>query len=258
MKYPKMEKLEKVDFCLALFDKKSKEPNWGELRTRAHPGAHIAAVCPKSSYHRITAGIEAAGFEIRDCLLFLGNPSYMVCIARKSLAGTIVENVRRFGTGCLNVDACRVNSGDNPKKWEKPRGGIWKTDSDAKAQLLDSDMGRFPANVVHSNDDPIVEQFPVGKPSKASMRGVGLTGAEQKVYGKGDPSYNTVRGHNDDGGSVSRFFYHVPEKNKVLGLCKYLCLLCATGESSVVTVNVGKAVQKELGEMVALVEDYDV
>ena len=39
------------------------------------------------------------------------------------------------------------------------------------------------------------------------MRGVGLTGDDAKVYGKGDPEFNTSRGHNDNGGSAARFFY---------------------------------------------------
>ena len=39
------------------------------------------------------------------------------------------------------------------------------------------------------------------------MRGVGLTGDDAKVYGKGDPAFNTLRGHNDNGGSAARFFY---------------------------------------------------
>lgn len=55
--------------------------------------------------------------------------------------------------------------------------------------------------------DEVVAGFPVTGPSKASMRGVGLTGDDAKVYGKGDPEFNTSRGHNDNGGSAARFFY---------------------------------------------------
>lgn len=55
--------------------------------------------------------------------------------------------------------------------------------------------------------DEVVAGFPVTGPSRASMRGVGLTGDDAKVYGKGDPEFNTPRGHNDNGGSAARFFY---------------------------------------------------
>ena len=55
--------------------------------------------------------------------------------------------------------------------------------------------------------DEVVAGFPVTGPSEASMRGVGLTGDDAKVYGKGDPEFNTSRGHNDNGGSAARFFY---------------------------------------------------
>jgi DNA modification methylase len=75
-----------------------------------------------------------------------------IVLARKPLIGTVAANVLEHGTGAINIDGCRVEGGDNPVKWEKPRGGIWTTDSEATAQLTVSDKGRFPANILHDGD----------------------------------------------------------------------------------------------------------
>ena len=83
--------------------------------------------------------------------------------------------------------------------------------------------------------EDVTKHFPNTK-SKASMRGVGLTGKTEKIYGKGNPDFNTLRGHNDSG-SASRFFYCAKaskaergESNnhptvKPIALMEYLCKL---------------------------------
>lgn len=74
-------------------------------------------------------------------------------LARKPLSEkTVAANVLRWDTGALNIDACRVIAadGDAPVSWESPRGGIWRTDAAAKAQLTVTGQGRWPANVVLS------------------------------------------------------------------------------------------------------------
>jgi len=70
-----------------------------------------------------------------------------ICVARKPLEGTVAANVLEHGTGALNIDASRV--GEGGKKWVTPRGGIWATDSEAKAELVDNPLGRWPANFIH-------------------------------------------------------------------------------------------------------------
>jgi hypothetical protein len=35
-----------------------------------------------------------------------------VIVARKKLIGTVAQNVLRHGTGGLNIDSCRIPSGD--------------------------------------------------------------------------------------------------------------------------------------------------
>jgi site-specific DNA-methyltransferase (adenine-specific) len=89
-------------------------------------------------------------------------------LARKPLIGTVAANVTEYGTGAINIDGCRVGGGANPVKWKTPRGGIWKTDQNAKAELVVSDKGRFPANVIHDKiDEPWAKYFYCPKASKA-------------------------------------------------------------------------------------------
>lgn len=94
------------------------------------PGGHMLAFGAPRQYHRLAAGIEDAGFEVRDCVGWVfgsgfpkshnltGNwagwgtalkPAWEgIVVARKPLTGTVAENVLRYGTGALNIDGCRV------------------------------------------------------------------------------------------------------------------------------------------------------
>jgi DNA modification methylase len=114
------------------------------------PGGHLLAFGGTRTYHRLACAIEDAGFEIRDSLDWIygqGFPKSLdvskaigkvnpalaldaerfsgwgtalkpahepIVLARKPLAGTVAANVLRYGTGALNVDGCRVESGARP------------------------------------------------------------------------------------------------------------------------------------------------
>ena len=70
-----------------------------------------------------------------------------IVLARKPFDDTVANNVMQHGTGALNIDGTRVGEGGQGT-WASPRGGIWKTDSEQKAELLSSTVGRWPANVI--------------------------------------------------------------------------------------------------------------
>jgi len=156
-------------------------------------------------------------------------------LCRKPLSEkTVAENVIKWGTGGINIDGCRVGS-DNitTQGGDKFKGeGIYNKYNTCKKT---EHIGRFPANLIHDGSEDVTKHFPNTK-SKASMRGVGLTGKTEKIYGKGNPDFNTLRGHNDSG-SASRFFYCAKaskaergESNnhptvKPIALMEYLCKL---------------------------------
>lgn len=81
-----------------------------------------------------------------------------IVVARKPLAGTVAVNVQRYGTGAINIDACRVNPGmpttggggwaahrvDATEGWDRPyANGASKTEGHT--------AGRWPTNVVLSH-----------------------------------------------------------------------------------------------------------
>lgn len=100
-----------------------------------------------------------------------------IVLARKPLSeSTVAANVLRWGTGAINIKACRVPH------------------------------GRWPANVCHDGSEEVVELFPDGLKS-GNLRGETVN-ADNQIYGKAGSTLNRklmVRA--GDSGSAARFFY---------------------------------------------------
>jgi site-specific DNA-methyltransferase (adenine-specific) len=132
-----------------------------------------------------------------------------ICLARKPLSEkTVASNVLKWGTGSLNIDQCRVKTEIPQKKWEKPRGGIWTTDSGTTSELIDNQKGRWPANIIHDGSEEVLQYFPDTKSGfmKRGTPRLMSNNPNKNCYGYFNP--DTVE--NDtygDLGSASRFFY---------------------------------------------------
>lgn len=168
------------------------EEFWREALRVAKPGAHLLAFGGSRTFHRLTVAIEDAGWEVRDVVCWLystGFPKSLnigggwgtalkpawepVIVARKPLDGTVAANVTRYGTGALNIDGCRVGwqseadkSAGRPASLPRPHDGF-----DGKAfKIADrshrdpvaeqSNLGRWPANVMHDGSEEVVAGFP--------------------------------------------------------------------------------------------------
>jgi DNA modification methylase len=103
---------------------------WGRECLRVlKPGGFLLAFCAPRTVHRLTSGLEDAGFEIRDQLLWLYGqgmpkarrlpggrasalkPAYEpIVLARRRPESKLEENLALLGTGALNVDACSVGA----------------------------------------------------------------------------------------------------------------------------------------------------
>lgn len=98
-----------------------------ECRRVMKPGAFLAAFGSPRTYHRLACGVEDAGLEVRDTLMWLYaegmsksrhypggrsttlKPAFEpIVLARRELDGTTEETIARHGTGALNAEACRV------------------------------------------------------------------------------------------------------------------------------------------------------
>ncbi|MDD5534125.1 MAG: site-specific DNA-methyltransferase [Syntrophales bacterium] len=158
----------------------------------------------------------------------------------------MAKNVQKWGTGAINIDASRI-----PTNGDKPTGsGRPVRDADPKAIQPGRSggnggnetppQGRWPANLIHDGSDEVVELFPVTGASKATNRGLQHSGRHGGLADIGSnikEGTDTVRGHNDNGGSAARFFYCAKASKKDRGednkhptvkptdLMRYLCRL---------------------------------
>jgi site-specific DNA-methyltransferase (adenine-specific) len=99
------------------------------------PGGYLVAFGAPRTFYRLVVGVENAGFEIRDQLLWLFGtgvpksrrmagdlgtalkPAYEpILLARRPFAGPVATNLARHGTGALNIGASR-SSREAPGRW---------------------------------------------------------------------------------------------------------------------------------------------
>ena len=91
------------------------------------PGGHLAAFAAPRTAHLLACGVEDAGFELRDTLMWIQGrasqapgpsrtgagtglkPAYEpIILAREPVEGALDQTLAGYGTGALNIDACRV------------------------------------------------------------------------------------------------------------------------------------------------------
>jgi site-specific DNA-methyltransferase (adenine-specific) len=137
-------------------------------------------------------------------------PAYEpVVMARKPLEGSVADNVLKWGTGAINIDACRVGEENvTINRWtdgSKPFG-----DGAGHPYETVSVTGRFPANVILDEE--------AGKVLD-EQSGITKTVANKKYkHNKTECNSNTFTNRGtytprEDSGGASRFFY-CPKVNK--------------------------------------------
>lgn len=170
-----------------------------------------------------------------------------ICVARKPLVGTVAANVLAHGTGAINIDACRVGWPDGvaPEIGPPQLGGPAKKltavpgqEGEIVERTPPSQLGRWPANLVHDGSDEVVDLFPQSAGQLADASTSDTQRAGQNVYGamrRGRGSEPSAR--RLDTGSAARFFYCAKASRKDRGasnthptvkptdLMRYLCRL---------------------------------
>jgi DNA modification methylase len=142
-----------IDLAAAAAERGRKMQQWHETWARAalrvlKPGGHLVAFGGTRTHHRLACAVEDAGFEVRDCLMWLygqGFPKSLgiskaigksagaerseiakqwegwgtalkpawepIILCRKPLGEkNVAANVLRHGTGGINVDGCRIST----------------------------------------------------------------------------------------------------------------------------------------------------
>jgi len=106
-----------------------------------------------------------------------------IVVARKPLVGTVAANVLTYGTGALNIDACRVGSeGGTAGATAGPSNGIFGDGLNGQAGKPVPNMGRWPANIVFTHSAGCVQ---VGTTSDACrVRDSFQTYSQNSNFGK--------------------------------------------------------------------------
>jgi len=205
---------------------------WKEFIRVAKPGAHMLVFGGTRTFHRLAVAIEDAGWGIRDTIMWVYGSGFPkshnlkgkragwgtalkpawepILLCRKPLDGTVAANVQRWGTGAINVDGCMVGTEPVFTSKHKTLGDGIKFNKSKPFPASALRAGRWPANLIHDGSDEVLAVFPKAKKGKASHRGLQNTGCLAGECDTGrtrKPGTNTIRGHDDAGGSAARFFY---------------------------------------------------
>lgn len=207
---------------------------WAEMLRVAKPGAHLLAFGGTRTHHRIMCAIEDAGWELRDTIMWIYGSGFPkshnlpdgrgtalkpawepIIMARKPLVGTVASNVERYGTGALNIDLCRVEWPDGiaPEIGTPSWGGPAKKSTAVPGQdgatverRPPSQLGRWPANVIHDGSDEVLAAFPDAPGQQGIAKDDGeATG--NAVYGAMRNITNQPAPRVESDKSAARFFY---------------------------------------------------
>jgi len=237
---------------------------WQEALRIAKPGCHLLAFGGTRTFHRLAVAIEDAGWEIRDTVMWVYGSGFPkshnlkgewqgygtalkpawepVIVARKPIDGTVANNVLKWGTGGINIDACRVPlNGDKPYSYPNGSGGSHgpvPIRIHYDNPVYGNPQGRFPANLIHDGSDEVVSGFPndtsrffyCAKASK-SERNMGCEGLplpDDNLQGLDTRGRTLVR--EDGSKTLVERWKGTPRQNnhptvKPLALMRYLCRL---------------------------------
>lgn len=206
---------------------------WVECLRMLKPGGHLLSFAGTRTQHRMAVRIEDAGFEIRDMIAWVYGSGFPkshnlggshegwgtalkpalepITVARKPFSSTVAANVIAHGTGALNIDRCRVTTGDDTARISNGaiKGGNFAAGGSAPGPIAGGHSdGRWPANLIHDGSAEVVTLFPAQAGAAAPV-----TGNEPTANGfSGAVKYSGMRervsgAFHSDSGSAARFFY---------------------------------------------------
>jgi site-specific DNA-methyltransferase (adenine-specific) len=225
---------------------------WAEVLRVLRPGGYMVAFASTRGYHRMVCAIEDAGFTIHPMLAWINGQGFPkahkvndppICLAQKPFSEkTGTANVLKHGTGAINVDGCRVETGENLNGGAYAAAGAdrdsyedWRFKRTGGAGEYVQPAGRWPANVCHDGSDEVLEAF--------ARFGERNGGHHPAARGKGNISTSGHAGQVDlierhaDSGTAARFFYEAKASKaergagnshptvKPLALMRWLCRL---------------------------------
>jgi len=217
-----------------------------ELLRILKPGGYFLSFSATRTYHRMVCGIEDAGFEIRDMISWLygsGFPKSLnvgkqikkidknnndwdsfgtalkpavepIVVARKPLSEkNVALNVLKWGTGGINIDACRVGNEiiKEHKSGDTSLMGGLTGKSEQGGHISPEHQGRFPANLILDEEaGKLLDEQTEGKVGNGHWSKTKTTGFGK--FGNGKSEYFGVGEKDKSKGGASRFFYNVSDE----------------------------------------------
>lgn len=195
---------------------------WAECLRVAKPGAHLLAFGGTRTYHRLACAIEDAGWEIRDCIMWVYGSGFPkshnlkgewqgwgtalkpawepIIVARKLVEGTVADNVLEYGTGAMNIDGCRVEGEPVPINKLEEWSGFGQKERPDYAQEINN-KGRWPANLIHDGSEEVTGLFPETKSGQWNGQ-IRSKSSNVDIAPNGSQIF-----WNANSGSAARFFY---------------------------------------------------
>jgi len=245
---------------------------WREVYRVMKPGAHALIFAGSRTQDLMGLSLRVAGFEIRDVLQWLYGsgfpkshdvskaiykikgankydgwgtalkPAYEpILLVRKQLIGSVAENVLKHGTGGINIDACRKQTGEVLHEGGKAKPHhIFR-----HTNYVQNNKGRYPMNIIldeHASNlldiqAPSVNRFFYCAKAQPNERQAGLDGLRKKtnaeLTGRKEGSAGLVMKHKDGSKKANPYAGisgQQPKANihptvKPIELMKYLCKL---------------------------------
>jgi site-specific DNA-methyltransferase (adenine-specific) len=196
---------------------------WKECLRITKPGGYLLAMGGTRTYHRLTCAIEDAGYEIRDCLMWIYGsgfpkshnnfgiegygtalkPAYEpIIMAMKSPEGTFAQNTKKWGQAGINIDGSRIPTSERLSIGSGKRD-LYEGGFKAYCSNAQNPLGRWPANVLLDEEASRIldEQSGVSKSNNTPRNNSPRRGCSM------GREYERVSVGHDDFGGASRFFY---------------------------------------------------
>jgi DNA modification methylase len=132
-----------------------------------------------------------------------------ITVARKPFKGNVAANVLEHGTGAINIEGCRVGTGDRRMCGTTSKSGETSIVLGARQETR-TELGRWPANLIHDGSDEVTELFPQNV--RGAIPGTQKIGDKTTTNRDNNVSYATcgyqkISGYKEEVGSAARFFY---------------------------------------------------
>ena len=150
-----------------------------------------------------------------------------IAMAQKPPEGRMVDNVRQWGTGAVNVGATRVSTSiDDQKAMERvntPNSGRFKLSSEYSERVysgpwaacpdkFDTSQGRWPPHLLLDGSETVKALFP--QAVRGAIPGTQKVGDKTSTKRANNVAYATcgyqkITGYKEETGSAARFFPHL-------------------------------------------------